>query len=115
MDLIGQAVSEKIFENGGRRDDGGTPDNGHPISPPSEPNGSSELKNVNKFVPIFVCDRDQISQLMTTRGLENQLSDIRFIVLYLLGLSLTLEFKWDIFVIKNLRSHKNMLNFMPIV
>ena len=48
MALIGQAVSEKkIFENGGRRtDDGRTPDHGHPISSPCEPNGSGELKNL---------------------------------------------------------------------
>ena len=45
MALIGQAVSEKkIFENGGRRTDGRTPDHGHPISSPCEPNGSGELK-----------------------------------------------------------------------
>ena len=50
--LIGQTVSEKkIFENGGRRTDGRrttgagrTPDHGHPISSPCEPNGSGELK-----------------------------------------------------------------------
>ena len=56
-----------------------------------------------------------MSQQMTTRGLENRLLAIRFIVLYLFGLSLTLEFKWDLFVVQNSRSHKNMLNFMPIV
>ena len=45
MALIGQAVSEKkIFENGGRRR---TPDHGHPISSPCEPNGSGELKRKN--------------------------------------------------------------------
>ena len=48
MALIGQAVSEKkIFENGGRRrrTDGRrrTPDHGHPISSPCEPNDSGEL------------------------------------------------------------------------
>ena len=50
MALIGQAVSEKkIFENGGRRTDAGrTPDHGHPISSPCEPNGSGELKNKQK-------------------------------------------------------------------
>ena len=33
------------LENGGRRrtDDGRTPDRGHPISSPCEPNGSGEL------------------------------------------------------------------------
>ena len=42
MALIGQVVSEKkIFENDGRRR---TPDHGHPISSPCEPNGSGELK-----------------------------------------------------------------------
>ena len=47
--LIGQAVSEKkIFENGGQRTDAGrTPDHGHPISSPCEPNGSGELKMVD--------------------------------------------------------------------
>ena len=41
MALIGQAVSEeKIFEIV----DGRTPDHGHPISSPCEPNGSGELK-----------------------------------------------------------------------
>ena len=40
---------QKIFENGGRRtngrttDDRRTPDHGHPISSPCEPNGSGEL------------------------------------------------------------------------
>ena len=38
---------EKIFEivDGRRTDDGRTPDHGHPISSPCEPNGSGELKN----------------------------------------------------------------------
>ena len=52
MALIGQAVSEKkIFENGGRRrtDDGRTPDHGHPISSPCEPNGSGELKTLKNL------------------------------------------------------------------
>ena len=51
MALIGQAVSEKkIFENGGRRtDDGRTPDHGHPISSPCEPNGSGELKRARSL------------------------------------------------------------------
>ena len=50
MALVGQAVSEKkIFEIvDGRTDgwttDGRTPDHGHPISSPCEPNGSGELK-----------------------------------------------------------------------
>ena len=51
MALIGQAVSEeKIFEivdgrtDGRRTDAGRTPDHGHPISSPCEPNGSGELK-----------------------------------------------------------------------
>ena len=58
MALIGQAVSEKkIFENGGRRTDGRrtdgrtdgrTPDHGHPISSPCEPDGSGELKKKKK-------------------------------------------------------------------
>ena len=57
MALVGQAVSEKkIFEivNGRRPDgrrttDGRTPDHGHPISSPCEPNGSGELKMDLKF------------------------------------------------------------------
>ena len=46
MALIGQAVSEeKIFEIvDGRMTDGRTPDHGHPISSPCEPNSSGELK-----------------------------------------------------------------------
>ena len=47
MALIGQADSEeKIFEivDGRKTDDGRTPDHGHPISSPCEPNGSGELK-----------------------------------------------------------------------
>ena len=36
----------------GRRTDGRTPDHGHPISSPCEPNGSGELKIV--MVPIFL-------------------------------------------------------------
>ena len=45
MALVGQAVSEKkIFEIvDGRTTDGRTPDHGHPISSPCEPNGSGEL------------------------------------------------------------------------
>ena len=45
MALINQTVSEeKIFEIvDGRTDDGRTPDHGHPISSPCEPNGSGEL------------------------------------------------------------------------
>ena len=39
--MVGQVVSEKkIFEIV----DGRTPDHGHPISSPCEPNGSGELK-----------------------------------------------------------------------
>ena len=47
MALVGQVVSEKkIFEIVvGRTTDGGTPDHGHPISSPCEPNGSGELIN----------------------------------------------------------------------
>ena len=48
MALVGQAVSEKkIFEivDGRTTDDGRTPDHGHPISSPCEPNGSGELTN----------------------------------------------------------------------
>ena len=46
MALIGQPVSEeKIFEIvDGRTTDGRTPDHGHSISSPCEPNGSGELK-----------------------------------------------------------------------
>ena len=48
MALIGQVVSEeKIFEivDDGQMTDGRwTPDHGHPISSPCEPNGSGELK-----------------------------------------------------------------------
>ena len=58
MALVGQAVSEKkIFEIvDGRRtdertDDGRTPDHGHPISSPCEPNGSGELK-MKPWTPI---------------------------------------------------------------
>ena len=45
MALIGQAdLEEKIFEIvDGRTMDGRTPDHGHPISSPCEPNGSGEL------------------------------------------------------------------------
>ena len=54
MALVGQAVSEKkIFEivdgrTDGRTDAGRTPDHGHPISSPCEPNGSGELKKKKK-------------------------------------------------------------------
>ena len=66
MALIGQAVSEeKIFEivdgrrTDGRRTDGWTPDHGHPISSPCEPNGSGELKKrkfsyLSKALPATV-------------------------------------------------------------
>ena len=45
-------VSEKkIFEIvDGRTDDGRTPDHGHPISSPCEPNGLGELKSVCKII-----------------------------------------------------------------
>ena len=33
----------------GRRTDGRTPDHGHPISSPCEPDGSGELKTNNQF------------------------------------------------------------------
>ena len=58
--MIGPAVSEKIFENGGRRrtDDGRTPDHGYPISSPCEPNGSGELKMdiAVTLVSVFTLD-----------------------------------------------------------
>ena len=45
---------EKIFEIvDGRRTDGWTPDHGHPISSPCEPNGSGELKMVNFKMAVF--------------------------------------------------------------
>ena len=82
MALVGQAVSEKkIFEivdgrtTDRRRTDGRTPDHGHPISSPCEPNGSGELTTavvlnkqhnrcsvvlchyvVNKYL-IFTCNK----------------------------------------------------------
>ena len=33
-----------MVDDDGRTDDGWTPDHGHPISSPCEPNGSGELK-----------------------------------------------------------------------
>ena len=53
MALIGQVVSEeKIFEIvDGRRTDGRTPDHGHPISSPCEPNGSGELIKALRLYP----------------------------------------------------------------
>ena len=50
--LVGQAVSEKkIFEIV----DGRTPDHGHPISSPCEPNGSGELKiGIPLHTPVFL-------------------------------------------------------------
>ena len=61
MALIGQAVSEKkIFENGGQQrtdrrwTDGRTPDHGHPISSPCEPNGSGELITKAKEMKTFL-------------------------------------------------------------
>ena len=56
MALVGQAVSEKkIFEIvDGRTDDGRTPDHGHPISSPCEPNGSGELISCEHFLVIQV-------------------------------------------------------------
>ena len=67
MALIGQAVSEeKIFEIvDGRTTDGRTPDHGHPISSPCEPNGSGELKNT----PTSTTDR----QTDKTRNMNNNL------------------------------------------
>ena len=61
--LIGQAVSEeKIFEivdrrtdDGRQTTDGRTPDHGHPISSPCEPNGSGELKiGIPLQTPFFL-------------------------------------------------------------
>ena len=50
--LVGQAVSEKkIFEIV----DGRTPDHGHPISSPCEPNGSGELKiGIPPHTPVLL-------------------------------------------------------------
>ena len=46
---------EKIFEivDGRRTDAGQTPDHGHPISSPCEPNSSGELKMGKKCEPQF--------------------------------------------------------------
>ena len=61
MALIGQAVSEeKIFEIvDGRRTDGRTPDHGHPISSPCEPNSSGELKSQNYCLQnvVYACPK----------------------------------------------------------
>ena len=35
-----------MVDDDGRTDDGRTPDHGHPISSPCEPNGSGEIKKV---------------------------------------------------------------------
>ena len=51
--LIGQADSEeKIFEivDGRWTDDGRSPDHGHHISSPCEPNGSGELENTKPYI-----------------------------------------------------------------
>ena len=39
-------------DDDGRTDDGRTPDHGHPISSPCEPNGSGELKNQRTNGPV---------------------------------------------------------------
>ena len=47
--------SLKMVDDDGRTDDGRTPDHGHPISSPCEPNGSGEqiTKNFNtKFLSL---------------------------------------------------------------
>ena len=61
MALVGQAVSEKkIFEIvDGRTDEGRTPDHGHLISSPCEPNGSGELiKAVRHNAPLSLLYED---------------------------------------------------------
>ena len=63
--MIGQAVSEKkIFENGGRRTtDGRTPDHGHPISSPCEPDGSGELKKwCNEKITVYGENKAQVGK-----------------------------------------------------
>ena len=54
--LIGQAVSEKVFENGGRTDDGWTTDgrrlDGYTKSSPCEPSGSGELINEDNMTKL---------------------------------------------------------------
>ena len=58
---------EKIFEIvDGRTDDGRTPDHGHPISSPCEPNGSGELKIYEEHSA-----EDQIKGIFD----DNQLAD----------------------------------------
>ena len=64
--LVGQAVSEKkIFEIV----DGRTPDHGHPISSPCEPNGSGELNTRTKTWAMrvnnsqIIQDLNQVGQL----------------------------------------------------
>ena len=55
---------KKIFENGGRRR--GTPDHGHPISSPCEPNGSGELT-------ICICENKGADQLRGNREADQRL------------------------------------------
>ena len=41
-----------MVDDDGRTDDGRTPDHGHPISSPCEPNGSGELKRIDSLLVL---------------------------------------------------------------
>ena len=51
-----------VDDDDGRTDDGRTPDHGHPISSPCEPNGSGELKKDNrKRIFVFEVNTKYVS------------------------------------------------------
>ena len=43
-----------MVDDNGWKDDGQTPDHGHPISSPCEPNGSGELKKREKYCTLYM-------------------------------------------------------------
>ena len=47
----------------GRTDDRRTPDHGHPISSPCEPNGSGELKTKNSSVAHVIGKKKNLSMI----------------------------------------------------
>ena len=61
MALIGQVVSEKMFEIVDRRrtdDNEQTPEHGYSISSPCEPNGSGELKKNVRYLKFRIQEVD---------------------------------------------------------
>ena len=98
--LIGQAVpEEKMFEivDGRTTNDGRTPDHGHPISSPCEPNGSDELKMrkpAELLHPKTISINKRLTLLQTIRPTEILLLLLLVLLLLLLLVLLLLLRKY---------------------